>query len=241
MTTLRAGLFVAGTDTEVGKTFVTVALVRALVSQGLRIAVMKPVAAGASDGGPGLRNDDALALISASNVIAPYDEVNPYCFALPASPHLAARDAGATIDPAVIARRAASLASRADAVIAEGAGGWLAPIGEHTTMADIAVALGLPVLLVVGMRLGCINHALLTAESVRARGLTLGGWVANLIDPRMIRIDDNVATLALRLGAPPLAIVPKLPDSEAAEACFASAAAAFAGSWTPMPNKNASL
>lgn len=235
------GLFVAGTDTEVGKTFVTVALVRALVAQGTRVAVMKPVAAGATDSETGLRNDDALALISASNVIAPYDEVNPYCFALPASPHLAARDDGATIDPDLITRRAMSLATRADAVVVEGAGGWLSPIGERKTMADIAVALKLPVLLVVGMRLGCLNHALLTVESIRARGLELAGWVANTVDPRMIRIDDNVAELAERLAMPPLALIPWSDGAEPPEDRFASAAAGLAASWTPTPNQNASL
>jgi dethiobiotin synthetase len=202
MATLARGVFIAGTDTEVGKTRVAVALVRALAGAGSRVAVMKPVAAGAVETADGLRNEDALDLSAAANVEAPYPTINPFCLAEPTSPHIAARSAGIRIDPAAIEREYAKLATAADFVVVEGAGGWLAPISETETMEDIARALNLPVILVVGLRLGCLNHALLTARAVRTAGLRLAGWVANARQPRFAHAADNIALLERRLAAP---------------------------------------
>ena len=204
------GYFVTGTDTAAGKTVVAVALTRALAARGLRVAVMKPVASGSDPTPAGPRNSDALALMAAATVTAPYDVVNPYCFLPPISPHLAAREAGVVIDLALLRSRFDSLASTADCVIVEGAGGWLAPLGETVTMADLAAALGLPVILTVGMRLGCLNHALLTRESLASRGQAFAGWIANAIDPHFERSEENLATLSSRLGTPPLGRVPFL-------------------------------
>lgn len=200
-------VFVAGTDTGVGKTHVSVRLIRAFVKDGLRAAGMKPVAAGADLRPEGLRNVDAVALIGASNVDAPYSLVNPVCLPLATSPHLAARAAGITIDTEFLAARFHQLAHLADVVVVEGAGGWLAPIGESrggvgASMQDVAIALCLPVLLVVGVRLGCINHALLTQEAILRSGLEIEGWVANLIEPGFDVGGDYVAALEERLEAP---------------------------------------
>jgi dethiobiotin synthetase len=227
MTQARPGFFIAGTDTGVGKTLVATALIRALVAHGRKVGAMKPVAAGAEYSSAGqrtsagsapaaLRNDDALALAAAANVSAPYDTVNPYCFAPAVSPHIAAHEAGIAIDPELIRRRFETLAAAADCVIVEGAGGWLAPISERHTMADVAAALGLPVVMIVGLRLGCLNHALLTARAIEADGLRLAGWVGNCIDPALERRDENLAALGTLLGQPPLAVVPYRPAEPAA-------------------------
>jgi dethiobiotin synthetase len=204
------GFFVTGTDTEVGKTFVSVALTRALVARGLRVGVMKPIASGSNPTPEGPRNSDAVALMAAANVAAPYEVVNPYCFLPPISPHIAARESGVTVDLALLRRRYESLADAADCVVVEGAGGWLAPIGDALSMADLAVALALPAILVVGLRLGCLNHALLTRESIAARRVPFAGWVANAVDPLFERSAENLATLTARLASPPLAHVPAL-------------------------------
>jgi dethiobiotin synthetase len=196
------GLFVAGTDTGVGKTRVAAALAAAAAARGHHIAVMKPVAAGADPTPDGPRNDDALALIAASGCDAPYADVNPYCLASPVSPHIAAREAAVHIDLAVVQRAAARLAAGRDWLLVEGAGGWRAPIGAQETMADVARALGLPVLLVVGLRLGCLNHALLTHAAILADGLSFAGWIGNEIDPAMPRLQENVDYLRGRVGEP---------------------------------------
>jgi dethiobiotin synthetase len=209
-------LFVTGTDTGVGKTLVAAALTRALVARGLRVAVMKPIASGSDPTPHGLRNSDALTLMAAANVEAPYEVVNPYCFLPPISPHIAAHEAGISIDLALLRSRFDSLAAAADCVIVEGAGGWLAPISDTASMADLAAALDLPVLLVVGLRLGCLNHALLTRESLTTRGSAFAGWIANAIDPQFDRAAANLATLTARLGGPPLARVPCLDCGSAA-------------------------
>jgi dethiobiotin synthetase len=210
------GLFITGTDTGVGKTVVAAALTRALVAEGHRVAVMKPVASGSERTAEGLRNEDALALMAASNVPAPYDLVNPYCFEPAISPHIAAEDVGITVDTAILRRNFDTLAAAADVVIVEGAGGWLAPISRTASIKDIATALGLPVLVVVGIRLGCINHARLTKLAIEElHGATLAGWVANTIDPAMPRQKENLETLTRHLGAPPLAIIPTLQPGEA--------------------------
>jgi len=201
------GAFITGTDTGVGKTRIATALVEALVRDGLRVAVMKPVAAGATSTVDGLRNDDAVALIRASNVRAPYELVNPYCAELPASPHIALAKDGIIADLAYITRKAHELAEDADLLIVEGAGGWHAPLSDAHTLADVAAALDLPVLLVVGLRLGCLNHALLTAEAIERSGLEFAGWVANCVQPQFEHSRENIATLEQRLPAPLLDVV----------------------------------
>jgi dethiobiotin synthetase len=168
---------------------------------------MRPVAAGASATPSGLRNADALALLQAANVAAPYERVNPYCFAAPIAPHIAARDARVAIDIELIRGRFAELARDADCVVVEGAGGWLTPISERASMADIAAALALPVVLVVGLKLGCLNHACLTARALAAHAAGFAGWIGNSIDPAFERAADNIAELERRLQ-PAAAIVP---------------------------------
>ena len=202
---MARGLFVTGTDTGVGKTLVAVAILRALAGDGRRAVGMKPVSAGlAADRSV---NPDVAALRAAGNVDAPLEDRNPYAFAPAIAPHLAAAEAGATIDLAVIAAAFARLAARSDFVVVEGAGGALVPIDATHDMLDIAVRLRLPVLLVVGMRLGCLNHALLSAAAIRARGLELAGWVANCVDPRMEALAANVEALSQRLQAPRIASI----------------------------------
>lgn len=173
---------------------------------------MKPVASGCRDSAQGMRNEDAEELMRASNVHAPYVDVNPYAFSPPISPHIAAHEAGVEISPATVQRHFAALAAQADHVIVEGAGGWLAPIGEQLTMADIARTLGLPIVLVVGMRLGCLNHALLTQRAIAASGLPLAGWVASCVAPDMDRLQQNLDVLTRRLEAPCWAVLPYAPQ-----------------------------
>ena len=204
---MTAGLFITGTDTGCGKTFVARALVRLLNDQGIRAVGFKPVAAGAVYTGKGLRNDDASMLLAEGAVDAPYELVNPYCFEAPIAPHLAAADAGCAIELATIRHAFDALQARADAVIAEGAGGWLVPLGGGLDMAGLAVALGLPVVLVVGLRLGCLNHARLAEQAIRAHGVEMAGWIGSQIDPRMRRLDDNLATLREMLTAPCLGVM----------------------------------
>jgi len=200
------GLFVTGTDTNVGKTVVTVALLRALVRSGYRAIGMKPVAAGLPSGidVPA----DVTALAAAGNVGAPLADRSPYVFAPAIAPHLAAAHAGTAIELDTIIAAYARLAARADIVVVEGAGGALVPLGDRIDMLDIPAALALPVVLAVGIRLGCLNHALLSTLAIRARGLHLVGWVANRIEAAMEQADANVADLERRLGAPLLADIP---------------------------------
>jgi dethiobiotin synthetase len=212
------GVFITGTDTEVGKTVVSTALARALVGAGHRVAVMKPIAAGAESTPEGLRNADALQLMAAANVRARYEMVNPYCLPLPASAHIAAAKAGISLETRVIARAFDQLAALSDIVIVEGAGGWYAPTGETETMADLAAVLDLPVVMVVGLRLGCLNHALLTAHAVETGGQWLAGWIANHVQPRFDHAAENLATLEARLSAPLLDIVPFQAHAGAGEA-----------------------
>lgn len=201
------GVFVTGTDTEVGKTWVTTALLRALNAAGLRALGMKPVGAGAVATEKGLRNDDALALQAAGWRTMPYELINPYCFGEPLSPHLAAARTGVKVRIAAIAEAYAALAREADIVLVEGAGGWLAPLSPRRPMAAIAERLRLPVVLVVGLRLGCLNHAQLTARAVLGDGLPLIGWVGNAIDPDYALPAENLATLRALLPAPCLGVV----------------------------------
>lgn len=194
-------LFVTGTDTGVGKTHVSAGLLAAARQLGIRACGYKPVASGCRRGPNGLRNADALALISASGTDAPYERINPYAFAPAIAPHLAAREAGQRVDRRVLDEAHAELARTHDLVIVEGAGGWQSPFGDDWTQADWVARRGWPVLLVVGMRLGCLNHALLSAESIEARTRLLG-WIASELPPRQPRLDQNVADLVERMPAP---------------------------------------
>lgn len=204
---LRQSLFVAGTDTAVGKTFTATRLLKAWVAAGYRAAGMKPVAAGADRTPDGLRNDDALALLAAGNVPMPYGRCNPVCLPRPTSPHLAAREVGIDIDLVSILANYRLIVPESDLIAIEGAGGWLTPISQAgATMADVARALGLPVLLVVGIRLGALNHALLTTEAIRRSGLKLAGWVANPIDRAFADEAGYVETLERLLPAPRVVI-----------------------------------
>ena len=202
------GYFVTGTDTGVGKTLVSAALLHALALRYRRVAGMKPVAAGAIEVGGVQTCEDVLALRSASTVAVPPELDNPVLLSEPLSPHIAAQRTGVRIDIAEIARRYQALRDHADAVVVEGAGGFHVPLSPTETGAELAQRLGLPVLLVVGLRLGCLNHAALTADAIRARGLVLAGWIANRVDPSMQAQQENIAWLAQRLAAPMLADVP---------------------------------
>ena len=197
------GLFVTGTDTGVGKTRVAVALIHALRAQGLRVAAMKPVAAGCE---PGELNGDVSALLQAANVAADLRDINPYSFEPPIAPHLAAQQAGVQIELPVIVAAYARLAAAADVVVVEGAGGWRVPLNKREEMADLAQALALPIVLVVGLRLGCLNHALLAAESIAHRQLPWAGWVGNQVDPTMACQTANLDALRERLPAPCLGV-----------------------------------
>jgi dethiobiotin synthetase len=198
------GYFIAGTDTGVGKTLAACALLHAFAHAGQRVVGMKPVAAGATRSADGLINDDVARLRAASNVGCELKLMNPYCFEPAIAPHIAAAQAGVSIDLNQIATAYALLAAQADTVIVEGVGGFCVPLNQYEDTADLAHSLGLPVILVVGVRLGCLNHALLTARAIRACGLMFAGWIANRIDSAMAAADENIAALAERLDAPAL-------------------------------------
>ncbi len=223
--------FVTGTDTGVGKTLVTAALLRRLREAGVAVAGMKPVAAGAVPGPEGPANPDALLLQAESSVRHPYAIVNPWLFEPAIAPHIAAAEAGTTIDTVRIAAAHACLFEDADVVLAEGAGGFLVPLDAKRSFAELPALLGMEVLLVVGLRLGCLNHALLTAAAIEAQGLPFAGWIGNCIDPEFSRRDANVATLAARLAAPCLGIVPWMEKPD-----VAGAAAALAGALALRPS-----
>jgi len=196
------GFFVTGTDTGVGKTLVSCALIHRFTALGKSVIGMKPVAAGGERGAEGLINDDVRLLRAASNVNAALTLVNPYCFEPPIAPHIAATQAGAVIEIDRITQAYQQLAALAEVVIVEGVGGYCVPLNDTQDTATLAQRLGLPVIMVVGLRLGCLNHALLTARSITADGLTLAGWVANRIDPAMVAAVDNIRALSPRITAP---------------------------------------
>lgn len=199
----KKAFFITGTDTDIGKTHVACELIRQYVAQGLKVVGMKPVAAGCELVDGKWLNEDVQRLTSASNVEAPLALINPYCFNEPIAPHLAAEKAGVEINIAKIVQAYHQLAKIADVVIVEGAGGFLVPLNAQDSLADLAEALDIPVILVVGMKLGCINHSLLTVEAIKARHLTLHGWVANQIDPQMQFITENMQTITKQLKLPP--------------------------------------
>jgi dethiobiotin synthetase len=202
------GCFITGTDTGVGKTLVAASLLHTLAHHHRCVVGMKPVAAGIVRVGDAWHSEDALALRAASTIEVPPELDNPFLLPDPMSPHIAAERAGVRIDIDRLVACYHELAWKVDVVVVEGAGGFHVPLSENQTGADLAQALALPVVLVVGLRLGCLNHAALTAEAIRARGLTLAGWVANRIDPTMDAQDDNIAWLQERLAAPLLADIP---------------------------------
>lgn len=212
---MTRGFFITGTDTGVGKTWVTLGLLNALAAVGYHMAAMKPVASGVIETPEGLGNEDALLLQQQASVTLAYNVVNPYLFVPPIAPHLAAQRAGRRIEIAHIKNLFDEIAAQADCVVVEGAGGWCVPLNEHETIADLAVALGLPVVLVVGMRLGCLNHALLTCESIARYGVSLAGWVANTITPEFAELEENIAALSERISAPLLGVLPHLPALDA--------------------------
>ena len=207
--------FITGTDTGVGKTLVSCALLYGFAARGKRVVGMKPVAAGCTEGG---QHEDVAQLRAASNVLASKGQINPYCFTQTIAPHLAAQFIGVNVNFARIVESFTELNTQADMVIVEGAGGFRVPLNAGQDSADLAVQLGLPVVLVVGMRLGCLNHALLTVEAIAARGLTLAGWVANVLDANMAMLNENIAALRQRIGAPLLGVIPHQaqPDAQTA-------------------------
>ncbi|ABE50427.1 dethiobiotin synthase [Methylobacillus flagellatus] len=209
--------FVTGTDTGVGKTMVSSMLVRQFSARGLRSVGMKPVASGCERRDGRLISEDVTQLLAASNVDLPLSDINPYAFEPAIAPHIAAKQAGVRIDLEPIAAAFRRLQAQANVVIVEGAGGFYVPLDEQHDMADLAAKLGLPVILVVGMRLGCINHALLTAEAIRQRGLTLAGWVANQVDPGMAMLEDNLQTLKQRMPSIYLGFIPWQDQASTAE------------------------
>ena len=214
----RFACFVTGTDTEIGKTLVSSAILYKLASSGVRACGMKPVAAGAELRDGQLHNDDADMLIEAGNVHLPASITTPYMLREPAAPHIAAALENVTIESAPIIAAFAEIQAASDAVVVEGVGGFRVPFNDSFDSADLAAQLNLPVILVVGMRLGCISHALLTVEAIVARGLVLAGWVANTADPNMRFEQENIEALAQRIPAPLLGRVPRLQTPTAAAA-----------------------
>jgi dethiobiotin synthetase len=210
------GLFVTGTDTGIGKTVIARALLHGYAEMGLSTAAMKPVASGCERTAEGLRNEDALALMQTATTHLRYEDVNPYAFEPPIAPHIAAREAGVEIDFDRIAAHYRRIATFPDLTVVEGVGGWLVPLSGWDTVGDLAAQLELDVVLVVGLRLGCINHALLSAEAIHGRGCNLVGWIANQVDPAMERVQENIDTLVAQIAAPLLGAVPYMerPDAE---------------------------
>jgi dethiobiotin synthetase len=209
--------FISGTDTGVGKTLVACGLLRAAALRGLRTLAIKPVAAGAELTENGLRNEDAVMLMAAMTEVLPYQQVNPVLLEPAIAPHIAAEKVGRRITVSQLAGICRGVMMQpADLVLIEGAGGWRVPLNRHELLSGLASELQAPVILVVGMKLGCINHALLTAEAIRADGLRLAGWVANQIDPDMSCFEENLATLNAMLDAPCIGVVPYLAQDERA-------------------------
>jgi len=244
---MTRGAFIAGTDTDVGKTRVTLALLRALRARGVKAAGMKPVATGCRSltakelsmfagfyAVGDMINDDVAAISALSAPDCDRIDINPYCFDWGVSPHIAADRAGVRIEPERVAAAYERLAAHCDAVVVEGTGGWFAPIGELGTMADIAQRLALPVVLTVGLRLGCLNHALLSVQAIGVSNLKLAGWIGSVLAPDMPALEENLATLDAMLGVPRLALLPYSITTDAdASHLVAAAAALFDG---PMPD-----
>ncbi len=210
---MKKGFFVAGTDTEIGKTTISLSLLKLFAQQGYTTAALKPVASGADKTDQGLRNQDALQLQQAATMDLAYQQVNPFVFAEPISPNFAAAKVKRELTAQQIVEACQPvLNSAADIIVIEGIGGWMVPINQSETMADVAKEFGLPVILVVGMRLGCLNHGLLTYEAIRKSDLPLAGWIANQIDNDMLCMEENIAYLQQRIDAPLLSTIPFFVD-----------------------------
>ena len=232
-----SGFFITGTDTGVGKTMIACALIHALQQRDILVAPMKPIAAGITFPAAGVSiraadsidvnrvpmNDDVALLMEATGHRFPLHAVNPYCFREAIAPHIAARHEEIGVDIAVILRAYRQLASRAQVVLVEGAGGFLVPLSESESMALIPAALQLPVVLVVGMRLGCLNHALLTVEAIRSRGLALAGWIANSPGETMNAYAENLSLLQQQIGAPLIGKVPRVQAGKPLQAARTAA------------------
>ena len=210
------GFFIAGTDTGVGKTWMTAALSHDLAERGLRVAGLKPLSCGGRETQDGWRHEDAELLMQTASVSLPYATVNPYSLREPIAPHIAARHADIRLTAANIAASCRAVQGELDCLLVEGVGGWEVPINEEETTADVACLLGYPVILVVGIRLGCLNHALLTRDAILSKQLKIAGWIANCIDPHMREVAENIAALEARLPGPRLATVPHLSAFDAA-------------------------
>lgn len=223
------GVFVTGTDTGVGKTQVTLGVMRCLQRDGLKVAGMKPIASGCCRTEDGIRNADALSIQQHCSLSLPYSDINPFAFELPIAPHVAAREAGSAISMTAIAQAYQRILRQVDWCIVEGVGGWLVPISARHTTADLVQYLALPVVLVVGIRLGCLNHTLLSVASIQQRGLRLLGWVANQIDADMARPEANIATLREWIDAPLIGIIPSepAPSADTFVACLRTGVAAL--------------
>ena len=207
---MAKGFFITGTDTEVGKSWCTVGLMAKLQQQGHSVVGMKPIASGCMETADGLRNEDALMIQQQASKAIDYETINPYSFLPAIAPHLAAEQSGERIKLEKIVEQFSQLKEQAGYVVVEGVGGWQVPLNDHESVADLAVALQLPVILVVGLRLGCINHALLTAQSIRATGCTLAGWIANSLNANMAEQERNIHSIETRIDAPLLGVIPHL-------------------------------
>lgn len=213
---MTQAFFITGTDTDAGKTTISAGFLCAAKQQQCSTLAMKPVASGCESTAQGLRNSDALALIAQSTLQLPYSQINPYAFAPAIAPHIAAEEAGVELCVTDLYRAAqVILQEQADFTLIEGAGGWRVPISATEYLSDFAIALNLPVILVVGVKLGCINHALLTVAAICQDGLELAGWVANIIDPNCARLAENIELLKQHIAAPCLAEVPHLSVADA--------------------------
>ncbi len=211
---MKKGYFIAGTDTGIGKTFVSCAMLHAFALKGVNVGAMKPIAAGCDQTIDSWRNDDALQLMKHTNVELSYQQVNPVALPTPIAPHLAIEHLNQAVTIEKLTRYFEHIQNSADYFIVEGAGGWQVPLNETESMADIPKAFGLDVILVIGMRLGCLNHALLTAAAIEQSGNHLVGWIANIIDPSMLMIEENILTLRKRIKAPLLGTLPHMDTKE---------------------------
>ena len=203
---MKKNYFITGTDTEIGKTYTTVALLNYFNKQGLQTAGLKPIASDAELTANGLRNGDAMQIQAAMSMNFPYEQINPFVFEQPIAPHLAAAPGTLNVQNTMQACQPI-LNSNYDVLLVEGAGGWLVPLNDQETFADLAIAFGFPIILVVGLRLGCINHTMLTWENIQRRNVPCAGWIANHIDPEMKKQAENIATLTTMIGKEPLGII----------------------------------
>ncbi|MDE1514378.1 MULTISPECIES: dethiobiotin synthase [Vibrio] len=214
---MKNAIFIAGTDTDVGKTVASKAILQALAAHNITTIGYKPVAAGSEKTEFGYRNCDALHLMQVATVAMPYEDVNPYPLALPTSPHIAAKHENVTIDYAILSHKLAQHQQQAQLVVVEGAGGWRVPTSDADCLSSWVKQQQLPVILVVGIKLGCLSHAILTAEAIRADGLPLIGWVANRVNPGTEHYAEIIEHLEARIGAPKLGEIPYIPKAKRQE------------------------